>query len=68
MAKAVLADLVPGGCSNVYKKEFCTIRLVVHWHKVPREVVDVPFMETFKVKWLLHHGLLPHISYQYRGI
>lgn len=67
MAEAVLANLVPGGCSNVCKKKFCTIRLGMHWHKVSRELVDVPSLETSKVKWLLHHGLLPHVSYHYRG-
>jgi len=32
-----------------YKKCF-TIRLVRHWHRLPREVVDAPPLETFKVR------------------
>jgi len=31
------------------KKKFFTIKVVKHWHRLPREVVDVPPLETFKV-------------------
>lgn len=27
-----------------------TVRMVKHWHRLPREVVDGPFLETFKVR------------------
>jgi len=31
------------------RKNFFTVRPVKHWHWLPREVVDVPSLETFKV-------------------
>ncbi|KFQ70637.1 hypothetical protein N335_10608, partial [Phaethon lepturus] len=33
------------------RKKFFTMRVVKHWHRLPREVVDDPSLETFKV-WL----------------
>lgn len=33
-----------------YKKVFFTIRELRHWHRLPREVGDVPSLETFKVR------------------
>jgi len=32
------------------RKKFLTVRVVRHWNTLPREVVDVPFMETFKLR------------------
>lgn len=32
------------------KKKFFTLRLVRHWNKFPRVVVDVLFLEIFKTK------------------
>jgi len=32
------------------RKTFFTIRVVKHWHKLPREVVDAPSLETLKVR------------------
>jgi len=26
------------------------MRVVKHWHRLPREVADAPFLETFKVR------------------
>ena len=33
------------------KKKFFTIRVVRHWHRLPRDVVDVPSLGTPKVRW-----------------
>ncbi|KFW61814.1 hypothetical protein AS28_03283, partial [Pygoscelis adeliae] len=32
------------------RKEFFTLRVVKHWHRLPREVVDAPSLETFQVR------------------
>jgi len=32
------------------KKRFFTMRVVKHWHRFPREVVDAPSLETFKAR------------------
>jgi len=32
------------------REKFFTISVVRHWHRLPREVVDAPSMETFKVR------------------
>ena len=31
-------------------KKFFTIRVVRHWHRLPREVLDAPSVATFKVR------------------
>jgi len=33
-----------------YGISFFTVRLVRHWNKLPREVEDVPSLETFTVE------------------
>jgi len=30
-------------------KKFFTVRVMRHWHRLPREAVDAPFLEAFKV-------------------
>ena len=32
------------------RKTFFTIRVVRHWHRLPRELVDAPSLETLKFR------------------
>jgi len=32
------------------RKKFFMMRVLKHWHRLPREVVDAPSLETFKVR------------------
>ncbi|KFM06093.1 hypothetical protein AS27_09285, partial [Aptenodytes forsteri] len=32
------------------RKNFFTLRVAKHWNRLPREVVDAPSLETFKVR------------------
>jgi len=33
------------------RKKLFTVRVVTHWNRLPREVVDAPCLETFTVRW-----------------
>ncbi|KFZ48632.1 hypothetical protein N338_03739, partial [Podiceps cristatus] len=32
------------------RKKFSAVRVVRHWHRLPREAVDAPSLEVFKAK------------------
>jgi len=32
------------------RKRFFTMRVVRHWHRLPRELLNAPFLETFKAR------------------
>ena len=42
--------LKEGGFRLDLRKKIFTIRVVKHWHRLPREVVDAPSLETAKVR------------------
>jgi len=43
--------LKEGGFVLDIRKKFFTVRVMKHWHRLPRGVVDAPSLETFKVRW-----------------
>ncbi|KFZ49582.1 hypothetical protein N321_11386, partial [Antrostomus carolinensis] len=42
--------LKEGGFRLGIRKTFFTMRVVKHWHRLPRELVEVPSLETIKVR------------------
>ncbi|KFW70887.1 hypothetical protein AS28_11237, partial [Pygoscelis adeliae] len=42
--------LKKGRFTSDIRKKFFTMRVVRHWTRLPREVVDAPSLEAFKVR------------------
>ena len=40
------------------RKRFFTQRVVTHWNRLPKEVVDAPSLEAFKAKLDVAFGIL----------
>ncbi|KAK4827726.1 LOW QUALITY PROTEIN: hypothetical protein QYF61_021026 [Mycteria americana] len=52
--------LKKGGFRLAIRKKFFTMKVVKHWHRLPREVVDASSLETSKVR--LDGALFSHIT------
>ena len=43
-------NLNEGGFRLGIRRKFFTMRVVIHWHRLPREVAGASSLETFKVR------------------
>jgi len=44
------SKLKEGICRLDIRKEFFTMKVVKHWNRLPREVVDAPSLEVFRAR------------------
>ena len=50
MWKPLMNQDIRGDIRPDIRKAFFTMRVLKHWHRLPRELVDTPSLETFKVR------------------
>ena len=43
--KMKILDILP-----IFRREFFTQRMVMHWNRLPKEAVDAPSLEAFKAR------------------
>ena len=49
--KPFVFDRLTRDCqATLQRKKFFTMRVVKHWHRLPREAVDAPSLEVFKAR------------------
>jgi len=56
----VVSNYQRGGLKRIYEKKNITIKVMRHWNRLPRDVVDVGSLETLKVRL---EGALSNLSW-----